>query len=347
MNEKDINLENINQIDLNCNVDLDDDDSFGNISDANNNKESVKTGIIINLSDDDFIEAPKKIISANIDDRGNLNIQKNFNTSNDDYSDPNAIDMECNCYEDEDDEFGTINFENSNSGKTNNKNILDFSDESEEFQNELLSEEMLEEKKRINQGEVEKDYWEKIQKKHLKSDKKGAYNTHFHLTGNPELEKDLFNKEMTVNKDVMNDIKDTFGPSISSDNASSETASSETSAESSGGFGESLNNNKKSDLQKVVEKIGFDLIVNNDGSYIIIDLVDDDNSIECANKKELLNEITPYIDMCILCPLEIYADTDFKNYKEYLNWFDYNKPKDKSFADAANYLKLMEKCFEE
>ena len=162
-----------NQVDLDCNVDLDDDDyaDFG--------EKTVERKIV-----------------ANIDKEGNTVINKNYNlNSTEDYSQYNQIDLECNLCDDEDEEF---NIENDSLNLEDDEKELIFFD-SEDDELDLIQEKKT--KKEI--GTVEKDYWKQLSKKHSKTNVKGARGYHeVVFTGDPEENMTSFNHMM--NSDVAN-----------------------------------------------------------------------------------------------------------------------------------------------
>ena len=395
--EKDLNLENINNIDLSFGGVVDDDDSFKITetpscftSNINENLESEEpnykkeTGIIIDLRDEDDtkIETKKRFrsfyeqgaeegqslrtISADIDDYGNLNFNKNFNSDLDyPVKDTNEIDLEYNGpIDDEIDLHATTNTKingleqefynqkhmNRNNLKSfKNKTILDFNEDPEYFNNELISEDLIEEKKKVTQGEVEADYWKKLQKKHKNSNVKGAYNTHFHLAGNPKLEQELFNHDMNTGKI----------PGLAS-GSTSEHASMEGNLEAavasgdatggvsvggdggaSGSFGESLKENYTKQLKDIFNIIGFKIIRNSDNTYVAMDICSD-NSLKCANKEDLVIQLKPYIDSCFVYPLEVTTGEKFNTYGDWINWYnDGNKERFPKCASDIAYLDII------
>lgn len=395
MEEK--NLENINTIDLSFTGDIDDDNFIVKetpscfTSNINENLESEEpnykkeTGIIIDLRDEDdtkieskkrfrsFYEQgaeegqPLRTISADIDDYGNLNFNKNFN-SDIDYpvKDTNEIDLEYNGpIDDEIDLHATTNIKmnsleqefydqkhmNRNNLKSfKNKTILDFNEDPEYFNNELISEDLIEEKKKVTQGEVEADYWKKLQKKHKNSNVKGAYNTHFHLAGNPKLEQELFNHDMNTGK-----IPGLAGSSNSEHapmegNLEAAVASGDATdgvsaggdGGASGSFGESLKENYTKQLKDIFNIIGFEIIKNNNNTYLAIDLCDDNNSLECKDKEDLVIQLKPYIDDCFVCPLEIATGKKFNTYIDWINWYnDGNKDRFPKFSSDIAYLDIL------
>lgn len=395
MEEK--NLENINPIDLSFTGDIDDDNFIVKetpscfTSNTNENLESEEpnykkeTGIIIDLRDEDdtkiepkkrfrsFYEQeaeeiqPLRTISADIDDYGNLNFNKNFNSDlNYPVKDTNEIDLEYNGpIDDEIDLHTTTNTKmnsleqefynqkhmNRNNLKSfKNKTILDFNEDPEYFNNELISEDLIEEKKKVTQGEVEADYWKKLQKKHKNSNIKGAYNTHFHLAGNPKLEQELFNHDMDTGKipGLAGGSNGEHAPMegnpeaavVSGDATGSVSVGGDGGA--SGGFGESLKENYTKQLKDIFNIIGFEIIKNNNNTYLAIDLCDDNNSLECKDKEDLVIQLKPYIDDCFVCPLEIATGKKFNTYNDWISWYnDGNKDNFPKFSSDIAYLDII------
>lgn len=281
----------------------------------------------------------------------------------------NQIDMECNSYEDDDDCFEVKDSEMKiedeplelHDGPVKTGVILDFSDEPEDFiesnveymntededdDKELVEEDMIQEKKKVNQGEVEADYWKKLQKKHAASNTKGAYNTSFHFAGNPQKEMDMFNQAMgsDFNTDGITSIE---GSLTSVDSTGGEAAGDGGQAAVSGGeggFSESLHEDKN-EYQKMWDEVlnilGFEILGNSDGSYIMMDQNDVLPDIECSSKKEIIDELKTYFDECFIYPLEIKTGLKFDNYQDWVNWFDENKAENKELANDIKYCDLF------
>ena len=396
MEEKD--LENINAIDLSFAGDIDDDDSFkikeapscftSNIDEDLESTEpnyKKETGIIIDLRDEDDIKiTPKKqfksfseqetgevqplrTISADIDDYGNLNFNRNFN-SDFDYpvTDTNEIDLEYNGpIDDEIDSYNTSNnkinrpeqefyseehINGNNLKSSKNKTILDFNEDPEYFTNELVSEDLIEEKKRVTQGEVEADYWKKLQKKHKNTNVKGAYNTHFHLAGNPKLEQELFNQDMNTGKipGITDGSNSAHAPMEGNPEAAvaggDVTGGVSTGGDggASGGCSESLKEDYTKQLQDIFNIIGFEIIKNDNDTYLAIDLCDDNNSLECKDKEDLIIQLKPYIDDCFVCPLEIATGKKFNTYNDWIIWYNGgNKDRFPKCGSDIAYLDIL------
>ena len=210
-----------NEIDMECNIDPDEDDGFGgnyvskeaNIKDdtvepisGNDDRDLVKnTGIILDFGDGEEVNIqPEEIevieqepIKVQMKDDG-LNFDLPQHPEDKPFKGFNEIDMECEIPDDYEAPEKPI----SNAGA-----YLDFGDEEEQdkIDRQLVSEQIVEESKReaqaqIDQGDVEDDFYDKLKKKHAATNKKGAYNYHFHLSGNPKAEAEMFNHDMTPGK---------------------------------------------------------------------------------------------------------------------------------------------------
>ena len=337
MDEKD--LENINQIDMEC--ECCDDDDFG---------------------------GPIRTISATADDH-RINIERNFNSCMEpDYEHINEIDMECDAPDDTDDSFGNVNFTPSiaseihkkeediwNNGPKKTGIILDFSDDEDEFidnlkntpidkdafadneveeEHELVGESMKKQDDLISQGEVESDYLKKLQQKHAKSNKKGAYNTYFHLAGNPQKEVELFNHDM--------------GSDFENQGATNITGTAEGSAAASGGeascsCSEALEG--KSGYERTANEIltilRYEAIKNSDGSYTVIDDLNPDKDIIYKDANELRDALAHDFDSCFILPLEISTGLKFDTLEEWLDWYEENKSDNKDLAKDMNYIDVF------
>lgn len=318
------------------------------------------------LADDDDFGGPVKTIVANAAPDGNIQI-KHPNQTNTypefDTENVNAIDTECNYYDDTDDDW---NIDTPVVAKTQNnvKNeisidqpteakitgiILDFNDddtsskyvetpavsveEDEEdafFENqELVDEDMLEEKKHVTPGEVEDDYWEKLQKKHKNSNVKGAYNTHFHFAGDPAKEAEMFNHDMGADQGEVI-IGGDAGNSVTT--AGAGTASSG----AGGGMGESYH----PILEDLLLITGFDLNKNDDGSYSLVDLYNDNKCTVCKNEDDIYNALSPYIDDYFITPLQVNTGKDYKTCKEWADW--YTAGNQKEYPQCKNDIKYCD-----
>jgi len=278
-----------------------------------------------NIPDEDFVYE-KKILDENI----------NYN----------QIDMECEVPDDYYEDSFILKdsktkveedlIEESNSEVTFYGYCADFSDDTnessieleedyleEEFEPELTSEELLIEKKSKTiktQGEVEKDYWDKLSKKHSKSNVKGSYNTSFHFCGNPEKEMELFNNSV--------DISNT---SFANDSSSISCS-------------ENINKKEKNTYQKLFEDLllitGFSLNKDDEGNYEIKDLCNSLPTVNCKNKEEILNSLNPYIQDTFIFPLQITTGETYNDYSDWCNW--YNDEMKEKFPKCQSDIKYCD-----
>ena len=340
MDQEVLNLDNINEIDMECNIDLDDDDTFviksspsdkiaahDGYDDVDGRNLRSVTGVIVNLSDDDNVVATPKKHIANIEDDSQLAHQPQTNNL-DDIDNVNSIDLETD-YFDEDDEDLVAAYKYLNKNKSD---LLDFSDEDgdiDDFASKtLIDESDISEKKAKRKtsiknatGNVEADYWKDITKKHRESNKKGAYSTHFRFTGDPEKEAAIFNHMMGSDSSDT-DISDFYANSdLSSVSNFSSEGSGDFSGGEAGGCCESLNENYSKQLIDLFDLIGFEVIKNSDNTLSVIDNCQDNNDFSCANLDELLLTLTPYIHDFIIIPLQVNTGKDFTDYKDWCNWY--------------------------
>ena len=327
MNEQELN--NVNQIDMECHIIDEDDLVINDIEVADDRDIQSKTGIIINFDDDDDVPV-KRIIADTSTRNAEININSNF--SEDTFRDYNSIDMETKYSEDEEEEL-------TSTTRSENPIFFDLGEP-----NGLVSSEMLGEGKRsISFGEVEDDYWEKLSKKHKKTNKKGAYNTSFHFAGNPKKEQDMFNHMMGT-ADSTVDVADL----ISSDSllSASTTISNTTVASSSGegsgeGCCESINTSDYSKkLNDLFDVIGFEVFKNSDNSYVAIDKCDILPELSVLTLVDLISALKPYIDDCLIYPLQISTNNNFNNYKDWANW--YNADMQKAFPKCAKDIEYCD-----
>lgn len=276
MEEKNLNLDEVNKIDLDFNGYDDDDNSFGGISETkirpiaarplsdtiknedqvdeivdDRNRVPVKTGIIINLNDDenDFnanmkkhssIEPEKYIADAKV---MNVDLQ---GTSAKGY---NEIDMECKYADDTEEEVKAPSskmikrrsmfdddFDNKELAVEDVTTLLptkkvsvetleddylkELSKKFDETDEKDLDEniESIEEQKQPSLKNILKD----LQKKHAQSNKKGAMGMSFHFAGNPQKEREMFNAGIGKQNDIFPevDIEVADGSLIGSENGS-------------------------------------------------------------------------------------------------------------------------------
>lgn len=353
MDEKELDLSQVNEIDMECEVDPEEDDGFGgqvttsqekpqyitkqfldDYHDAYNQADShgsandgrdlvVKTGIIIDLSDDDEIEYREtpdvEVIDSNPlivqDEQEILNASNGLlgdeNLTRSNLSGINEIDMECSVGEDDDDVSfgGSVGIEK--------RQPLDLGDEDEEVTKLLVDEAVVkqsiqERKNEIDQGVVERDYWKRLQDKHKKSNVKGSYNTHFHFAGNPELEMDDFNHDNTPK-----------GPIPNATNVHSVGAGDMLGGENiggmTGGMGESVNPHKKL-FEEVLNIIGFKLDGAKDNKCILKDLYSNATK-ECSSINDIQDFLNPYIEDCFILPLQVTTGENYKTCQDWVNWY--------------------------
>lgn len=319
MDEKD--LEKLNELDLDFDGPIDDSDSFSQIKDDN---KVVKTGVIINLSDDDNYKFEDNLIE---EPKEETFITKHNDFKNEDPEIWNEIDMSCEYGDDED--------------------FIEDNAEPEElvFDNELVLEDVLDEKKKVNQDQIEKDYWKKVQQKHLKSNKKGAYNVHFHLAGNPKKEQDMFNHIMSPET---HEAPSDYDYSVlgNTDVVSNDVSVGEVSGDFGGGDAGGCSESLTESLKDVLAVVGFELEECEDNCYNLKDTIENDSCYDKISKEDVFSILKPYIDTYFLVPVELHSQKTFKNYDDCIAWYD--NEKDEKFnncKDDVNYIKLFVKAF--
>lgn len=333
MNEKD--LMQVNEIDMEC--EAPDDAEFG---------------------------GPVRIISANATKDG-VKIEKNFESFVEpDYSHVNEIDMESDAPDDE--EFGAIAIKPSISqeahingedlfqdGPRKTGDILDFGDDEDEIlktikeapiesdfeeEHELVGESMKKQDDLISQGDVESDYLKKLQKRHAATNKKGAYNVHFHFAGNPELEKDMFNHDMGTDGCKSN----ITGTAETSSESAGEAAPA---ASASVGCSESLDA-KYSNLGKdLLDILQVEVIKNSDGSFTLIDDLDEQNDNEASSEEEVKDWLANNFYFTFIAPLEFKTGESFEDWGEWLGWYKENT--DPKFKNDMEFIDLWVNHFNE
>lgn len=314
MLEKD--LDKVNEIDMECHV-MDDDDFIVNdeTSAADDREVQSKTGIIINFDDDDDIPV-RKIIADTSTTHSGINVTSDF--SEEDFHDYNAIDMETKYGDDEDEIYDS----------KSNPLFIDKEPAG------LVAEEMLEEGKRsISFGQVEDDYWDKISSKHKKTNKKGAYNAHFHFAGNPKKEAEMFNQMMG---------SDSLATTSATNVASGSDSSSATSPGGEGCCEDLSTSDYSKKLSELLDIIGFEVFKNSDGSYVAIDRCDVLPEITAATIADLIQTLQPYLEDCLIYPLQLITNNNFKTYNEWVEWYtdDMRKAYPKCASDIA-YCDLL------
>lgn len=375
MNEK--NLENINQIDMSFSgYEEDDNASFGSISEDIEDKRSpVKTGIILNFNDEDDLDinikkhpSNKPVSIMNAADNNNPIINSET------FNGYNEIDMECKHGDDtEDDEsFSTpvkkkslfsadedINdqddtankgliLDEESTGMFNSKKVTvtnledDFWEQltkkyTEEFDNE--EKELVEtNKKRKEQKGNLQNQLRDLQKKHAKSNKKGAMGMDFHLIGNIEKEHSFFDSAMGNPDGTSSVINSTSDGGLISTGTSSGSGEA-----SSGSMGENLNpKNYSKVLYEVFDTIGFDVIRDKNGILTAKDLYSDNNIIKADNLDDLIYALQPFIEICVILPLSAHTGKKFNSYKDWCDWFSKeNVEKYSKYAGEITYCDLL------
>jgi hypothetical protein len=234
-------------------------------------------------------------------------------------------------YSEDDDEISV----ETNKKQKSNPIFFDTDDEDKE----LICSELIDEgKKKKTFGEVEDDYWKTLTKKHASSNKKGAYNTSFHFAGNPEKERQIFNRMMGTDTEAVSSA-------IGSDSlmSSSATSGSVASAAASGGEGccESVEtSNYGKQLLELFDIIGFEIFKNSDDSYIAIDKCDMLPSITVKSLSDLVETLKPYIDDCLIYPLQVATNQKINTYKEWADW--YNSDMQKAFPKCESDIKYCD-----
>lgn len=332
--DQELNLDDVNPIDMEIDFVDDDDDSFGNLkiqpsksrvvaddSDGYDDRpvKSV-TGIKIDLSDDVPTLTSKPIICKSekdvIDAVENRNTDFGLMQDSDTPSyafgeDPDY--MECSVGEDDDDYI-----------PRKPKYVADAYDD---IDPELVSEELITENKpkKVTQGEVEANYWEKIAKKHKDSNVKGAHNIHTHYGGDPKLAMDMFNHDATPEGKIP-----TSGPAVKIADGADMSTGGEVAAADGGTACCGESKEKKSTSKQLFENLllitGFNLIPDGDG-FILKDncgMVDD---MQCKDEKDCIVNLKPYIDDSFIIPLQYRTGEKFTEPEEWCAWYDEDKQK--------------------
>lgn len=300
----DIDLTTINQIDTECDFADDSDDMIiresvsaaraDDPADVSSERNLVRhTGVMISFDDDDSETIVQKpIVVSEVSDLGH---KETAELPMDGAI--NAIDMECSIGEDDD-------FDTPKLSQPSEKDPEDFSEK--ELVNDLVIEESSETNHLIDQGTVEDDYYNKLKRKHQATNKKGAYNWHFHFAGNPKLEMDDFNKgfgrsEGSGKIAAAPVVAD--GPSMATDGLS---------------FGEQKCDDtaKYSKLfEELLDITGFALVDNTDKACKFKDTYAGTEKI-CNNLDEVKEFLDPYIQDFFIIPLEVETQQNFPSYAD-------------------------------
>lgn len=306
MNE--IELANLNQIDTECNC-CDDDDSFGSIV-INSRKDSDEDSEINSYKRDTGViidlsdSRPRENLrSTAIKEDPSANTQANaFDALEREYDAYNTIDTETPYYDDTEDE--------AEMPAETPVGLEDFSG--------LVDEDMARKRRKIKHSS---NVLKQAQKAHASTIKKGAYNNHFHFAGNPAKEADMFNN-----------MTDTSGgPSLSPVGPAV------------GGMGEALQGKTASRklLDEMFSVIGFDVLEDSDGTINAFDNCDPNNDIQSNSIADLIDKLSPYISLCIICPLEIRAGRSFENYQDCCDWYRDNASKYPDCAQEVSYCDVL------
>lgn len=340
-----------NEIDMECNVDPDD-DGFGSgdfVSKEDKDTDTTligtdgrdiqkHTGIILDFGDDEEVKIDPTDIE--VIDHGTISAQadddaiKVFNSKVDseqinmpkEFTGFNEIDMECEVPDDYEEESKPI----SNSGA-----YLDFGDDEEQdaIDRQLVNEQIVEESKRaaqaqIDQGDVENDYYDKLKKRHAASNKKGAYNYHFHFSGNPEAEKDIFNHDMTPQGPIPNMATATAG-------AVGDTGM--TIASQGMGMCESYN--------KLFEELLYITGCEgkpNEGKYCLKDLYGNFGNRDCETIQDVQDFLNPFVVDCLIIPLQVETGNNFNTCKEWSDW--YTPEMEKKYPQCKKDIAYCDLC---
>ena len=363
MEDKELDLTNVNEIDMECNVD-EDDDGFGGfvkakpktfvnnkisstdsqinytpnkndpqpIGAANDDREiSTKTGIVLDFGETEYdinpkdIEIVSKPITAQLNDENGININQPLHLE--DFSGYNSIDMECSVGEDDD--FGGFTEEKiSHSG-----DFLDFGDD-DDIERQLVSEEIVKESKKqadnqISQGNVEDDYYDKLKKKHAATNKKGAYNTHFHFSYDPKQEMDDFNHDNTP-----------LGPIPNASNVAEVGAGDSNMTVAAQGMGMAEGYRKL--FEDLLLITGFELNDCGNGEYKLKDMYNDKSEKVCKTINDVEDFLNPYVQDCFIIPLQIETGEQFKTCKDWVNW--YTPEMEKKYPQCKQDISYCDLC---
>ena len=292
-------------IDMEC--DVDEDDTFGQpVKKQNTNNQTL------NFDDDDE-EIQKTIITPST----------NKIIFDDDWDDIVIVN-------------GDVQVKNSPT-QTSTLNVNDT-----DVDSELVSEQILNERKRpgrsISQGDVEKDYLKKLQKKHAATNKKGAMG-HFFFCGNPPREAELFNQSFSTNgipSPAKSDSAATSSGNITGTGEASGEGSSAT------GMGESYNPKYKKLYEDLLVLTGFKVNKNKDGKLELTDICDMIPNTICDNHHDVVNHIKPYINDLFIYPLQHATGETFTDPEEWCNWYTKeNQQKYPKCSSDINFCDLL------
>lgn len=353
-----------NIIDTECNFVDDDDDSFGNIvvkvtkpdeisdfaAESEDRTYNKTTGVIINMNDGDselnINIKPKKQVEKSISDdievmelpAIKVNDLSDLGKINN-YSGFNEIDTECEIGDDEDDDFG------GPVASSLIKKLYDFDDEEVEnafLKKELVDEEVIEEAKKkktsITDGQVEDDYWDELSKKHKSSNKKGAYNASFRIVGDPKAEMDFFNHAMG-NADGSSGIISIEGNGTSGNITGA--ASSCEGCIDGGGMSESLKTHYSQLYEDLLYLTGFEVEPQEDGKFLLRDTLSGLDDKICCDRNEIISCLDPYINDCIIIPLQVKTGQKLNTCKDWCDWYTINKEAFPQCQNDIDYCDLI------
>lgn len=285
-----------------------------------------KTGIIVNLSDDDSFTPHISMLHP----KDLENIKKPVSDNIPDGIPPeemiyNEVDMETYCGEDDDHFEGEVS-------STGMRKEFNFDDEDDfEVDPQLVFEEKRSKTKRVSTGEVEDDYWEKLKKKHSKTVVKGAAPYHLRVGGfDPEKEMELLNHDLTPNgnpfkQQVIGAVDTDFsygdGDVGSSEGSADGSVGGDSGASGGSVGGESLNKNNYTKLfESLIDMIGFK-VTKKDNSYLVEDLYTDGNAFNCSCTKDIVERLDTYIRDFTILGLQESTGNKLNSYKEWSDWY--------------------------
>lgn len=305
-------------------------------------QEYVVTGITLDFSeDDDFNQNFKKSHFPAMKHMDDEEVVSSKVLNYDDQQNPgqatNDVDMETFVSEDDDD-FGWHTDESTR--------FLDDDDDDKH----LVTEDMLEEKrkkKKISTGEVEDNYWAMLSKKHQKTNVKGSAGWHERVGSfDPEKEMELLNHDLTPqgspikNNTVVGSVETDFDyGDISADAEAGADAGAEGGADA-GGMGESIDSKKYTKLfESLMDLVGFKVNKLNENEYFVKDLYNPKNTFKTVSVQDVIKNLTPYINDCVILVLQDSTGKKLTSYKDWCKWYG-----DKERKLFPNHRKEIEYC---
>lgn len=180
-----------------------------------------------------------------------------------------------------------------NNQPNNNYSIYESADEVDDLDLRFNNKDAI---KEAVDGSVTNDYYNQLKRKQAQINKKAKGPLHMHSVGDIEYEQNMFNHSVDTSKIGAY----TSGAGASNGNISGTAAG----ASVGGGMAESYSNSVDPMFESTLELMGFDLIENSDGSYILSDRCMN-SDIECRNKNELYNALKSHIWDTFIIPLQI------------------------------------------